>query len=179
MGGIVLAAVSVAEDAELRSECNTSSKLADYRALRGTDRIPAYIEARVPWFLEKGRRLKTQLRLGTNMLQIEQGRYSKTPRSMRLCPLCNREVESSFHFTMVCATLQPIRQEFFALIDEIVRGCDAFGWSRMNLVSRWKFILGDGVPSTHAHFDQWHRIEHKVYSFLLKAKWARLDGCNT
>jgi hypothetical protein len=172
---IVLAAIYKKEEEALCLECASSSKLSDYGALHSKIAAPAYLEARVPWHLESGRRLKTQLRLGTNMLQVEQGRHMGIPHHLRICPTCHDGVEDSFHFTMRCASLEPIRQQFFQMIDEIVKLEDCFGWAQMDLRARWEFILGDGVISGYYGWEQWCRIEHKVYSFLIKVKWHRLN----
>ena len=109
------------------------------------------------------------------MLQVEQGRHMGIPRSLRFCPMCQDGVEDSFHFTMRCASLDPIRQQFFQMVDAIVNVEDCFGWTQMDLRARWEFILGDGVLPTNYGWEQWCRIEHKVYSFLIKAKWHRLN----
>jgi hypothetical protein len=171
----VLEAIKEKESFALCTECSTSSKLADYKMLRRNMeiKIPPYHETACPWFLEPGRRLKTQLRLGTHMLQIDQGRRFNIPSHQRFCPLCAEDIEDAFHFTMECASLASIREDFLAIVDEIIRPDDVFGWARMDKRSRWEFMLGDGLLASDPKFPYWLRIEHKVYAYLMKAKRAR------
>ena len=64
----------------------------------------------VKLYLKKDKRaLVTQLTLGVLQLQIELGRYQNIVRDLRICKLCNQEVESELHFLLRCSKLECIR----------------------------------------------------------------------
>ena len=57
--------------------------------------------------------LFSKLRSGTLKLNIEQGRYTNTPRDMRFCLSCNMNVvESEYHFILVCPAYRSVRTHF-------------------------------------------------------------------
>lgn len=58
-------------------------------------------------------RLLTKLRSGTLQLNIEVGRYTNTPRELRLCLCCNMNVvEDEYHFVLVCPVYRPVRSHY-------------------------------------------------------------------
>ena len=49
------------------------------------------------------------MRTGHHPLEIESGRYIKTPREQRLCKLCMLDVEDEYHFVLKCDRYNGIR----------------------------------------------------------------------
>ena len=60
----------------------------------------------------------SRLRLSSYCLQIEKGRHHKhpLPRSERLCPSCQNEVEDEFHFIIKCPLYGQERENLLQLI---------------------------------------------------------------
>ena len=58
-------------------------------------------------------RVMAGLRAGCLPLQVELGRYTlpKTPYELRICKLCNKEVETQEHFLIRCSPLQEVRKK--------------------------------------------------------------------
>ena len=44
------------------------------------------------------------------------GRYTSIPFQDRLCPLCHSDIETEFHFLMVCSCLMTLRMKYFSAI---------------------------------------------------------------
>ena len=61
------------------------------------------------------RRVMAGLRAGCLHLQVELGRYTlpKTPYELRICKLCNKEVETQEHFFIRCSPLEEVRKKLF------------------------------------------------------------------
>ena len=71
------------------------------------------------------------LRGGCLPLQVETGRYRlpKTPYHLRTCRLCcSGEVETEFHFVMVCKALEAQRSGFFECISDTDTSFLIFPW---------------------------------------------------
>ena len=79
------------------------------------------------------------LRGGYLPLQVETGRYRlpKTPYHLRTCRLCcSGEVETEFHFVMVCKVLEAQRSDFFECISDTDTS-----FSYLSLVDKFTYIL--------------------------------------
>lgn len=66
-------------------------------------------------FEENGqyRKILTCVRLSSNSLAIETGRYIGTPRENRICQNCSKnKVESEYHFLMICYKYTLIRDTY-------------------------------------------------------------------
>ena len=62
----------------------------------------------------KLRSILCKLRCGTLPIQIELGRYSKTPRAERICRYCTKgEVEDENHILFHCPLYHDERKKFF------------------------------------------------------------------
>jgi hypothetical protein len=62
------------------------------------------------------RQILAQMRTGSNFLQIELGRRSKTPQNERMCTCCNtNEVEDEHHFVFKCEAFKDIRTRYHEL----------------------------------------------------------------
>lgn len=56
----------------------------------------------------------TRFRISSHRLQIEVGRYNKTPRQQRFCEICNSgEVEDEIHFITSCSSYNNLRNIFY------------------------------------------------------------------
>ena len=77
-------------------EVGKKSKLRTYRIFKNPRLRPEkyLLTARYYW----GRTLMTDLRIGTNRLEIERGRWEKKKAEDRLCRQCSlNEVEDEYH----------------------------------------------------------------------------------
>ena len=59
----------------------------------------------------------SQLRSGTLPISVETGRYTRTPREQRICPLCENGVETKLHFLFECTKYNDIRDDMTTSID--------------------------------------------------------------
>ena len=64
----------------------------------------------------KDRHSFTQLRISAHKLEVETGRYSKTPRQNRICKTCNSGICDEIHFLTKCAFADAERQALFAIL---------------------------------------------------------------
>ena len=56
-----------------------------------------------------------KLRISNHRLNIELGRYAKTPVHLRTCNICNTlEIEDEYHFICVCHKYCDLRKQLFA-----------------------------------------------------------------
>ena len=62
------------------------------------------------------RTLFTKFRGGLLKLEGNVGRYTSIPFQDRLCPLCHSDIETEFHFLMVCPCLMTVRMKYFSAI---------------------------------------------------------------
>ena len=59
-----------------------------------------------------------KLRISSNKLRIETGRYDNIPRDERLCNLCNcNKIEDETHFLLDCPSFSSIRDMFFSKLE--------------------------------------------------------------
>lgn len=57
--------------------------------------------------------LLCKFRVQAHSLNIETGRYCKTPLSQRVCALCDTgSIEDEFHFILTCPAFSELRQRF-------------------------------------------------------------------
>ena len=64
-----------------------------------------------------GRGYHTSLRSGTNVLEIEKGRWKGVHRDLRFCNQCDsKAVESEKHFLLSCSKYDTLRSSLFASI---------------------------------------------------------------
>ena len=63
--------------------------------------------------IKRDRTILSRFRCGNHYLPIVAGRYSNTPREMRLCTLCNlQSLGDEFHYLFVCPTFRSERKLF-------------------------------------------------------------------
>ena len=54
----------------------------------------------------------TKFRGGLLRISCNEGRYNKTPLNERFCLLCNQDVDTEYHFLLVCRALSHISQSY-------------------------------------------------------------------
>ena len=65
------------------------------------------------------RKALCRLRISAHRLQIETGRYSKTPRSERFCKkCCTNEIEDETHFLCECQKLETHRNKLWSVVKQ-------------------------------------------------------------
>ena len=63
----------------------------------------------------------TKLRISNHRLEVEIGRYSKTPLSERICKCCDSDkIEDEIHFLCFCSLYCDYRKELYDNISNIV-----------------------------------------------------------
>ena len=85
-----------------QAELLNSPKLQLYSIIRGDFSAATYMKSNIK---KNMRSLISQLICGCLSIEVETGRYSKTPRELRVCKLCNNEVEDEKHFLFDCVKL--------------------------------------------------------------------------
>ena len=88
------------------AEIRNSSKLRFYSKLKTTCGMERYL---TDIKNVKHRMAMTRLRLSSHNLNIEEGRYSSTPREERICSLCKKDVEDETHFLIICPMYNNIK----------------------------------------------------------------------
>ena len=88
------------------SEAADSTKLSFYSQFKTDHKMERYLSDITN---VKHRKALTRLRMSSHQLAIEEGRYSETPREMRICSLCKTGVEDEAHFLIQCPAYDNIR----------------------------------------------------------------------
>ena len=93
----------------------SGGRLVIYRVLKSIPFCESYVRAGLSVGV---RRVMAGLRAGCLPLQVELGRYTlpKTPYELRICKLCNTEVETQEHFLIRCFPLKEVRKKLFECI---------------------------------------------------------------
>jgi len=101
------------------------SKLQNYALYKKKLKLEKYLLGKY----SRGRMYHTSLRSGTNVLEIEKGRWSHIHKDSRFCKQCDlKKVEDERHFLLDCKKYQTIRNQFFDMVDQV-----SFG--------KWKFSI--------------------------------------
>jgi hypothetical protein len=87
-----------------RSDCNFEQSESE-ETVRYLESLP-YSE----------RNIFTKFRIGVHNLEIEKGRHKNLPEHIRICTLCNCEVEDEIHFLMRCTKLKTFRENHLGCI---------------------------------------------------------------
>jgi hypothetical protein len=172
---IVRAAVTAVEDKALADEINTSSKLVELRGQGRKTQMPNFQQQRNSYALNRGRSIKTELRMGTAhrvRLMVDIGRQMGLPRNQRTCPCCGKGVEDAFHFTEKCPVYANEREEFHRCIE--CDGEDPYDILALKPQQRHRLLLGDGPEKGHENYARWRQIETKYFVYLVSAA-ARRD----
>ena len=125
-----------------REDIQDKLKLTLYKQLKNDWIAEGYVKVS----LEKGKQsLICQLRCGTLGLSVETGRYHKIPRNLRICNLCEVEVEDEIHFLFTCEKLQSCRLAMYHKIPEILNHSNPN--DKLSFLMKKPYILGNYVYS--------------------------------
>ena len=97
----------------LNMDIQDNDRLRTYKILKTNFGIESYL------FNVKNRVFRTLItKFSGGLLKLECniGRYNNIPFHDRLCPLCQSDIETEFHFLLVCPVLMPVRQKYFSAI---------------------------------------------------------------
>ena len=64
--------------------------------------------------IRKFRNAISCFRCSSHDLEIERGRYTNTPRELRICKLCKTEPETEFHFLLKCPYYNDLRVKYIS-----------------------------------------------------------------
>ena len=87
----------------------------------------------------------SRFRYGLLTLACNEGRYNNTPFVERLCPLCKSDIETEYHFLLVCPNLRQIRSKYISFIwytypsvDKFIQLCTSENKRIINNISRYE-----------------------------------------
>ena len=110
-------------------------KLRTYVTFKKKLCLEKYLLADSDW---KGRSYHTSLRTGTNVLEIDKGRYEGIHRTLRFCKQCElKVVEDEKHFVLQCPLYKQLRANLFKSILTISGG----KWDLVNRPMEESFVL--------------------------------------
>jgi len=119
--------VHTREHAHWKREVSGQPILRLYRMMRSLDKLELQSYLTVShggWKDQRliGRRELTQLRLGSNVLRIDTGRWDDTAVEHRICPCCHEEVETEQHFLLDCCCRERLigRTELWEKLDRLL-----------------------------------------------------------
>ena len=88
----------------------------------------------------------SRFRGGLLKLECNEGRYNNIPFNERLCPLCKSDVETEYHFLLVCPNLSQTRSKYISLIwytypsiNKFIQQCTSKNKGIINNISRYIF----------------------------------------
>ena len=123
------------------SEIQKMDRLRTYKILKTNFGCEQYL------FSVKNKLCRTTLtkfRGGLLRISCNEGRYNRTPLNERFCLLCNQDVDTEFHFLLVCRALSHIRLKYISLIwftypavDKFVQLCTSKSTNIINAISRY------------------------------------------
>ena len=95
------------------AKLNDSSKADTYRGFKSLLNVERYLCIDMSLKLKQ---VLARFRCSSHKLQIEKGRHTGIDRSLRFCPLCQKDqisvVESEFHFLLECKSYQALRDKY-------------------------------------------------------------------
>jgi hypothetical protein len=104
------------------TKLNDSSKADTYRGLKSLLNVGRYLCINMSFKLKQ---VLARFRCSSHKLQIEKGRHTGIDRSLRYCPLCQKDQisveESEFHFLLECISYDALRKQHLLVIGEIVK----------------------------------------------------------
>jgi hypothetical protein len=144
--------------ADLDQEAAEKPKLRTYNTI-GPD--PGEMGPYLRYSYLLGGRVLTRLRLGTNGLAIETGRWEGKLAKERTCRHCNNAVEDEMHFIGHCPAYTLQRQKWWHRFDKFLPGCSTQDWITSETLYRstrtWARAVLDGGrcfedPELRRHF---------------------------
>ena len=140
------------------------NKLRLYATFKGSFKREPYID------LVQSRNQRcwlSRLRCSAHHLEIEQGRWSKTPISERFCKVCKTDnIGDEYHAVMMCKTFNIKRACFIGKMDSILPG-----FKQLTKENQFKTILCPTNPAAAKVTNQYLRI-------LFLARDKLLDGAD-
>ena len=136
----------------------------------------SYEQHRNSYALNRGRSIKTELRMGTAhrvRLMVDIGRHLGLPRNQRTCPCCGKGVEDAFHFTEKCPAYAKEREEFRRCIE--CDGEDPYDVLALKPQQRHRLLLGDGPDKNDDNYARWRHIEKNYFVYLASAAARRAE----
>ena len=94
-------------------EIRESSRLSNYRLVKINFGIEPYINSIDNLY---SRSLLLRFRGGILPLLCNKGVYYSIPWAQRICPLCKLDVETEYHFLLICPKLSTIREKTFTKV---------------------------------------------------------------
>ena len=127
------------------------NKLRTYATLKGSFTREPYID------LVQSRNQRSwlsRLRCSAHHLEIEKGRWNKTPISERICKLCDSgSIGDEFHFAMKCPTFNIKRACFIGKVNSIIPG-----FKNMSSIDQFKTVMCPTVAAVCKVTNQFFRI---------------------
>ena len=105
-------------------------KLVLYQATKPGWGAAEHITSNLP---KAQRALVSQLRLGVLPLELEVGRFVRTPREERFCKMCDTGIEDELHFLFDCDRLSPQHSKLIRMLPELQNFDEP--------IERYKFLL--------------------------------------
>ena len=114
---------------------NDHRKLRNYVLFKKSLRLEKYLSAHSS---SRGRSYPSSLRNGTNILEVEKGRWEGLKREQRICKHCNLNVtEDERHFLLFCPKYNDYRTKLYKSMLDVSGG----KWDMKNKPSEEVFIL--------------------------------------
>ncbi len=151
-----------------RSDMSKSPKLRTYITIKDDLKMEMYlihIDINEPRRLKQARAWITQLRVGSNILAIDQQRqFTQLSSSERICIACHQQVvEDEEHFVLHCEYYKPQRQQLYISTAAVTN--DKIKLDSVSNKMKLKYMLGDIDSLSHSdesiQSQQYHLI--KVY----------------
>ena len=144
------------------------NKLRNFITFKKTLKMEKYLSASNN---PNGRIYHTSLRNGTNVLEIERGRWKHIPMEYRYCTLCDlKKVEDEKHFLLTCPLYNDLREKFYQNVSNVSNR----KWDLKCRSPDESFILlmqgtGDDYEQTifrifHCHLERCFKLRNKLKS---------------
>ena len=131
-GAKITTAIAKREEKLWREEVGRKPKLRTYFLLKTKLSFEPYLNCGDSW----RRSGMTQLRVGTNMLNIERGRWEKKKVEERICHVCStNQVEDEMHFLLDCSVYDGVRQNLYNKLDNEKYDIKIAGGDKMKLLN--------------------------------------------
>ena len=102
------------------------------------------------------RTLFTKFRGGLLKLEGNMGRYPRVSFDARICPLCYSDVETEFHFLMICPSLMTVRRKYLTAI-----------WYTYPSINKFVQLCNSSNPNTITNIARYILCAMKVRANLL------------
>ena len=109
------------------------SKLRTYKDLKDTYNLEKYLLLDIDKSQVKN---YLRIRISSSKLMIEQGRHKNLEVNKRLCPTCQSDIETEFHFIMLCPSYKEQREKLLNNICNIIPS-----FKNMSELNKFKYIM--------------------------------------